>query len=117
MTTDDAGHYAFAAVLPQDSYTLTVEDPVAGLTGQTYVSVTAGQDVKVNPRILGRGSVLVTAREASGAPVLDGTVDLSGGTFLRDQASGILTAGGNGQFRFAKSPRGRSASPRTTPAD
>ncbi len=100
VTTNGTGQYAFAAILPQDSYTLTAEEPASGLKGQSYVSVTAGQDVKVNPRILGKGSVLVIVREANGRPVLNGTLDLTGGTFVRDQASGILTPDMNGQFTF-----------------
>ncbi len=106
VTTDAGGHYNFAPILPQGGYTLTAEDPVSGLKGQAYVSVTAGQDVKVNPRLLGKGSVLVTVREASGAPVPEGTVELAGGTFLRDQATGILTPDRQGQFRFANITEG-----------
>ena len=46
------------------------------------------------------GHAVNAANLASGTPVQDGTVDLSGGTFLRDSASGILTADGNGQFQI-----------------
>ncbi len=106
VTTNASGTFAFAPILPQDSYTLTAEHPVTGLKGQMQVAVTAGRDVVVTPRLLGKGSVLVTVRQANGGPVLDGSVDLAGGSFLQDRASAVLTPTMNGQVRFTNITEG-----------
>jgi hypothetical protein len=81
VSTDVNGHFKFAPIFPQASYTVTVSDPVTGGVVRDNVFLPAQQDVAHDFRLKGRGTVTVQVVDGSNKPVDNATVQLTENTF------------------------------------
>ena len=98
--TNAEGHYEFAEVFSEGSYTLTANDPLTGLTNRTFLSVRQNQELTANLRLLGRGSLKIKVIDGAGNPVPSGSLNIQGGDYPNDgrTAEIIPSAGGTIQF-------------------
>ncbi len=69
VSTDADSRFVFAKVLPQGRYSITARDPVTGGVVRESIYLRAGQDLRHDLRLLGRGSVRVKVEDALGAAV------------------------------------------------
>src|SRR5579864_7854457 len=81
VNTDANGHFKFAKIFPQASYTVTVRDPVTGGVVQDNVFLPANQDVAHDFRLKGRGTVTVQVVDGSNKPVNIASIQLTENTF------------------------------------
>ncbi|HET8775704.1 MAG TPA: carboxypeptidase regulatory-like domain-containing protein [Thermoanaerobaculia bacterium] len=77
VATDPQGHFRFAKIFPQGSYTVTASDPVTGGVAQEAIYLLAAQDVQRDLRLKGRGTVRVTVVDGAGQPVQNAFVRLA----------------------------------------
>ncbi|HXV64643.1 MAG TPA: carboxypeptidase-like regulatory domain-containing protein, partial [Vicinamibacteria bacterium] len=106
VTTDNAGRYAFAAIFPQGTYTLTASDSATGKVAREMIFLRRGQESVRDLRLLGRSPVEVTVVKGDGAPADDAFVELKGATFPYDRATGIITPFDDGKLLLPRISEG-----------
>ncbi|HEX2874243.1 MAG TPA: carboxypeptidase regulatory-like domain-containing protein [Polyangiaceae bacterium] len=100
VRTDASGHYRFAKIFPEGSYTLSVSDPITGGLARTGVYLRRAQDQLQHVRLLGRGTVLVRVVDANDAPVSNAFVRLRETSFPNRDFEGSADAANQGVVRF-----------------
>src|SRR5439155_19767767 len=93
--------------IPAGNYSLEATDLGTGLVGVAYGGVAAGETNMVNVSLLGKGSLVVTVLQASGARAADAMVETTQGTYPFDRYQG--RADTNGVIRFDNIFEGRYA--------
>ncbi len=102
VDTDAQGHYRFAKIFPEGTYTLTASDPVSGGVVRTQVFLRAGQDAALDLRLKGTGTVRVHVVDGAGQPVASALVTLQETDYpnesfdgpIEDPAAGLVTFDG-----------------------
>ncbi|HXH06729.1 MAG TPA: carboxypeptidase regulatory-like domain-containing protein [Vicinamibacterales bacterium] len=97
VVTGENGRYHYPLVNP-GSFDVTAQDPASGLVGQSRAAVEPGATADIPIRLLGRGTVTVEVRGASG-PIGGARVQLRGADFPFDQRAGVT--GPDGRVTFA----------------
>jgi uncharacterized repeat protein (TIGR01451 family) len=69
VTTDVQGHFRFAEIFPEGSYTLTVRDSITGGVAQEMLYLRAAQDAVHDVRLKGTGTVRVRVVNGADEPV------------------------------------------------
>jgi hypothetical protein len=100
VRTDASGHYRFAKIFPEGSYTLSVSDPITGGLARTSVYLRRAQDQLQHVRLLGRGTVLVRVVDANDAPVSNAFVRLRETSFPNRDFEGSADSANQGVVRF-----------------
>ncbi len=100
VNTDMQGHFAFARIFPQGSYTLTTSDPITGDVSRDRVFLQAGQDLAQNLRLKGKGKVVVTVVDGSGQPVSNASVKLQETEFPSNSYEGTIQPANQGIAEF-----------------
>jgi hypothetical protein len=104
VTTDSAGAYHFARVLPAASYTVTAHDsdPLRGGVVQERVSLSVNRDATLDLRLLGRGTVVVKVLDGNGDPVDRVQVTLRETRFPNGTYQRVIQAGEQGTATFER---------------
>ncbi|HTC93759.1 MAG TPA: carboxypeptidase regulatory-like domain-containing protein [Terriglobales bacterium] len=100
VNTDMQGHFAFARIFPQGSYTLTTSDPITGDVSRDRVFLQAGQDLAQNLRLKGKGKVVVTVVDGSDQPVSNASVKLQETEFPSNSYEGTIQPANQGIAEF-----------------
>lgn len=100
VNTDLQGHFAFARIFPQGSYTLTTSDPITGDVSRDRVFLQAGQDLAQNLRLKGKGKVVVTVVDGSDQPVSAASVKLQETEFPSNSYEGTIQPTNQGIAEF-----------------
>jgi protocatechuate 3,4-dioxygenase beta subunit len=77
VSTDEAGHYRFAKILPEGTWSLTAADPVTGGRQRQSIFLQRQQNLTYNMRLKGRGAVRVQVVDADNHAVPDAYVRLT----------------------------------------
>ena len=109
VRTDATGYYEFAEVFAAGGYTLTATDPATNRTNQTGISISRNQEITVDLRLLGRGSLRVKVIDGGGSPLQTGSIRVEGANYPNDQRYFELTPGNNGEFEFTSLTEGNYA--------
>ena len=96
VVTDEQGRYSFPLV-NAGAFTVTAEDPVTGLVGQSAGAVDPGRTAEIPIRILGTGTVTVKV-QGSGGPIAGAVVTLTHGGFPQEQRQRVTLADGTVTF-------------------
>src|SRR5581483_5917278 len=94
------GKYQYAAIMPQGSYTILIQDPVSGLENQVNVYLQQGQNMVQDLRLLGQGTVKVTVVDGAGQPVNQAYVTLTESNFPNSTFQGTIDASNLGVASF-----------------
>ncbi|MBI3860214.1 MAG: carboxypeptidase regulatory-like domain-containing protein, partial [Thaumarchaeota archaeon] len=112
VTTDAEGRFDSLLPIPASPpggqpaiYTVTAEEPVSGMKGQTLVDLPAGAHVDVQIRLLGLGTVTVVVQRTDGRRVPNAVVALKRGSFPSDEAEAVSDA--EGMVRFVNISEGK----------
>lgn len=105
VTTDADGRFKSTLPIPgKSTYAVSAVEPVSGLHGRTLALVPAGGNVDVTIRLLGIGSVVVTAERLTGELVTHANIHLTSGVFGSVDLSGVTD--GSGSVRFVNVQEG-----------
>lgn len=96
VVTDAQGRYLLPLV-NGGGFTVTAQDPVTGLVGQSFGAVDPGRTADVAIRLLGTGTVTVTVQGGAGA-VAAAVVTLNHGGFPVEQRQRVTGADGKVTF-------------------
>jgi len=100
VSTDANGHFQFAKIFPEGTYSVTLRDPVSGGVAQDNVFLRAGQDMNRNFRLKGKGTVTVRVVDGSNNPVANAFVKLTENTFPNNEQEGAIQAANQGMVTF-----------------
>jgi large repetitive protein len=100
VATDSSGHFAFAKIFPQATYTVTVSDPVTGGVVQDHVVLVARQDLVHDFRLHGKGSVTVQVVDGSNNPVDNASVTLTESSYPNHQQEAAIQPSNQGSVTF-----------------
>src|SRR6185437_16149982 len=100
VKTDSSGHYQFAKIFPQGTYTVTVRDAISGGVAQDHLFLLAGQDSVHDFRLKGRGTVTVQVVDGFNVPVDNADVKLTESTFPNDQLEDVIQPATLGTVTF-----------------
>lgn len=102
VRTNAQGHYAFAAVLPQGTYTMTARDPVGGGLARKAIYLRGGEVAVHDVRLLGRGSVVVTVVDGANQVVESAQVRLRQTAYPFRVYEGFVEPANAGVVHFAE---------------
>ena len=102
VLTDASGHFRFAKIFPEGSYTVTVRDPVTGGVVRESIILHAGQDVSHDMRLKGRGTVTVQVVDGSGLPVDNALVTLTETSFPNSVQEDAVQPSNQGMVTFVR---------------
>ena len=100
VATDANGHYEFAKIFPEGSYTVTARDAVTGGLRRDTVYLKAAQDVTHDIRLKGRGTVLVRVVDGAGQPVPNAFIRLEETQFPNRLYEAAIGASNGGVATF-----------------
>jgi hypothetical protein len=100
VSTDANGHFEFAKIFPEGSYSLTARDPVTGGVRRDTIYLKASQDVVHDIRLKGRGTVVVRVVDGAGQPVMNAFVRLEETEFPNHVYEAALQASNSGIATF-----------------
>ncbi len=103
LRTDAQGRFTTGASLfslrGNTGYNVSAFDPLTGGKARDSVYVKAAQDNQITLTLLGRGNADVLVLKADGSPVIGAAVEISGGQYPQDRASGVTNS--NGRIVFS----------------
>ena len=103
LRTDADGRFTTGAALfslrGNTSYQITVFDPATGGKAQDSAFVQAAQDNRITLTLLGRGTAEIFVKKADGTPAAGAAVEIQGGRFPQEHATGV--ADGDGRIVFS----------------
>lgn len=102
VRTNAQGHYAFAAVLPQGTYTMTARDPVGGGVARKAIYLRGGEVAVHDVRLLGKGSVVVTVVDGANQVVESAQVRLRQTAYPFRVYEGFVEPANGGVVHFAE---------------
>ena len=100
VATDANGHFEFAKIFPEGSYSLTARDPVTGGLQRDTIYLKATQDVVHDIRLKGRGTVIVRVVNGAGQPVTNAFVRLEETQYPNHVYEAALQASNGGVATF-----------------
>jgi hypothetical protein len=107
VTTDAAGHYQFAKIFPEGTYSLTARDAVTGGVQRETIYLRATQDVTKDLRLKARGTVRVRVVDGAGQPVTKAFLRLEETDFPNGVFEAALEASNGGVVTFDNVHEGR----------
>jgi hypothetical protein len=79
---------------PGLGYSVEADDPLTGLRGLAVATVLPGVTNVCNVRLLGKGTLEIVVRQASGTPATNATVEVQQGAFPNDRFAGVTDTNG-----------------------
>src|SRR5271157_690232 len=102
VSTDSQSHFAFAAIFPEGTYSLSAIDPVSGGRVMDRVYLRAGMDTVHDLRLKGTAVVNVHVVDAAGQPVTAAQVHLRENSYPYEDLSGVIQASDQGIYTFTE---------------
>src|SRR5262249_5559725 len=100
VNTDANGFYKFAKIFPEGLYTLTATDPVSGGVTQMQVYLQASQDVTMNLRVKGTGTINVQVVDGAWEPWNAAFVTVQETNYPNASFDGAIQASTQGVISF-----------------